>query len=328
VRIELQDQTPLPLCHTEVIRDQVEIGTDVISDGEGGFGTRDLKAGEQSSMVLRTKERLEFTDFYETIDAATDLPKLKGVCSNPIRYIGAEEIRKDLNGFRVATAEVRVQPEEAFMPSPSADWLEHFFENEHYATSAEYLIALANGMRYEYKAILDAEFLLQIDAPARPDTYDMIFLALSIAEYRRFTEIRIETLNAASRRSPEDRIRCHLCWGIRHGPHTLDLPFADIIHLMPKIRAMEKGETTGRQDSHPGRRDASQRFRGTPRISGRLIRSSRLAGRDNVIAGTDCGLRSRLHPQIAWAKLNSLTQGAQLAAEQLWQTASSAAQRM
>src|SRR5262245_54811820 len=236
----------------DVIRKQAQAGVSVISDGEvGKFGfgslayygrrlsgltTRPLKSGEAPFMALQTNERIEFADFYKDLQFLP-APSERAVCNGPLTYIGQEEVKRDIQLFKSALEEANVGASEAFMCVLAPGWLEHFFYNEHYATDEEYLFALADAIKYEYKAIVDAGFILQIDDPALPDTYDMIVPSPSIDEYRKFAAVRIEALNHALQGIPEDRVRYHICWGSWHGPHTHDLPLKHVVDLMLKVRA-------------------------------------------------------------------------------------------
>jgi 5-methyltetrahydropteroyltriglutamate--homocysteine methyltransferase len=336
----------------DVVRKQAATGIDVISDGElgkigfGGIGyygrrlsglaTRKLKPGEAPFMALQTGERLEFADFYKDLNFM-GAPTERTICSGPIRYIGHEEVKQDLEQFRAALAEASVRTEETFMCVLAPGWLEHFFYNEHYSNDEEYLFALADAIKHEYKAIVDAGFILQIDDPALPDTYDMIVPTPSISDYRKFAEIRVEALNNALQGLPEDRVRFHICWGSWHGPHTHDLPLEHVIDLMLKIRAGAYSvEGANARHEHewklwkntklpdgkiliPGVVTHHTNVVEHPEVvADRIVRYANLVGRENVIAGTDCGMGFRVHPQIAWAKFKALSEGAALATRQLW----------
>jgi 5-methyltetrahydropteroyltriglutamate--homocysteine methyltransferase len=336
----------------DVVRKQSSAGIDVISDGElgkigfGGIGyygrrlsglsSRKLKPGEAPFMALQTGERIEFADFY------TDLyflaaPDERAICSGPIKYIGQEEVKQDLQEFRTALVEAGAQPEDTFMCVLAPGWLEHFFYNEHYSNDEEYLFALADAIKHEYKAIVDSGFILQIDDPALPDTYDMIVPTPTIAEYRKFAEVRVEAMNHAIQGLPEDRIRYHICWGSWHGPHTHDLPLEHLIDLMLKINAGAYSvEGANARHEHewklwqnvklpdgkiliPGVVTHHTNVVEHPEVvADRIVRYANIVGRENVIGGTDCGMGYRVHPQIAWAKLKALAEGAALATKELW----------
>jgi 5-methyltetrahydropteroyltriglutamate--homocysteine methyltransferase len=336
----------------DVLRKQADAGIDVVSDGElgkigfgslgyynrrmSGLTTRPRKADEPPFMSMQTGERLEFADFYKELAFMPTAP-VRAVCSGPIAYIGQEEVKRDLAGFRAALSESGVQAEEAFMCVLSPGWLEHFFLNEYYSTDEEYLFALADAVKHEYKAVVDGGFLLQIDDPALPDTFDMIVPNPTIEEYRKFAAVRVEALNHALRGLPEDRIRYHICWGSWHGPHSHDLPLHHVVDLMLRITAGAYSlEAANPRHEHewkiwqdvklpegklliPGVVTHHTNVIEHPElVADRIVRYADLVGRENVIAGTDCGMGFRVHPQIAWAKLKTLAEGANLASRRLW----------
>jgi 5-methyltetrahydropteroyltriglutamate--homocysteine methyltransferase len=344
----------------DIVRKQAEAGIDVVSDGElgkigfggiayygrrlSGLSTRKLKPGEAPFMALGTNERLEFAEFYKDLAFMPAVPE-RAICSGPIAYIGREEVKRDLEFLKAALAEADAKVEETFMCVLAPGWLEHFFYNEHYPTDEQYLFALADAIKHEYKAIVDAGFVLQIDDPALPDTYDMIVPSPGIDEYRKFAEVRVEALNHALKGIPEDRVRYHICWGSWHGPHTHDLPLHHVIDLMLKVRAGAYSvEAANPRHEHewklwkfvklpegklliPGVISHATNVIEHPEIvADRIIRYANLVGRENVIAGTDCGLGARVHPQIAWAKLKALAEGAALATKELWRTSTRASQ--
>ena len=336
----------------DVLRRQAEAGIDIVSDGElpkmgfGGVGyygrrmsgltTRKLQPGEPAFMALETGERLEFADFYKQLPFM-GTPSERAVCSGPITYTGHTEVAKDLESFKSALIESGTKPAETFLCVLAPGWLEHFFLNEYYATDEEYLFALADAVRPEYQAVVDAGFILQIDDPALPDTYDMIVPTPGIDEYRKFAEVRVEALNQALKGLPEDRVRYHICWGSWHGPHTHDLPLRHVVDLMLKITAGAYSlEAANPRHEHewkiwqdvklpegkiliPGVVTHHTNVVEHPElVADRIVRYAGLVGRENVIAGTDCGMGFRVHPQIAWAKLKALAEGARLASQQLW----------
>ena len=335
----------------DVLRKQAEAGIDIVSDGElgkigfgigyyshrlSGLSTRKLKPGESAIMTLQTGERLEFADFYKEMPFFTSPPE-RAIVSGPIQYIGQKEVANDLEFFKAALAESGVKPEETFMCVLAPGWLKHFFHNEHYKNDEEYIFALADAMKTEYKAVVDAGFILQIDDPALPDTFDMIVPNPTIEEYRKFAAVRVEALNQALRGLPEDRVRYHICWGSWHGPHSHDLPLQHVVDLMLKITAGAYSlEAANPRHEHewkiwqnvklpegkiliPGVVTHHTNVVEHPEVvADRIIRYANIVGRENVIAGTDCGMGFRVHPQIAWAKLKALAEGARLASSQLW----------
>ena len=336
----------------DVIRKQAAAGIDVISDGElskfgfggisyyaarlSGLATRPLKPAEAPFMALETNERIEFAEFYKDLQFLP-APSVRAICNGPVKFIGQEQVQKDLELFKSALSEAGVKAEEAFVCVLAPGWLEHFFYNEYYSSDEEYLFALADAIRHEYKAVVDAGFVLQIDDPALPDTYDMIVPAPSIEQYRKFAAVRVEALNYALRGLPEDRIRYHICWGSWHGPHTHDLPLTHVVDLMLKVTAGAYSvEAANPRHEHewkvwkqvklpegkiliPGVvSHASNVVEHPELVADRIMRYASIVGREHVIAGTDCGMGLRVHPQIAWAKLKALAEGASLATKQLW----------
>ena len=337
---------------TETIRKQADAGIDIISDGElgkigfgyayygrrlSGLGTRKVQPGETGWMGGNTGERVEFAEFYKDLNFEQFLPPERTICNGPITYIGQQEVANDIALFKRALAEAGARAEETFLCVLAPGWLEHFFHNEYYPNDEQYLFALADAMKHEYKAIVDAGFILQLDDPALPDTYDMIVPTPTIAEYRKFAEIRIDALNHALAGLPEDRVRYHICWGSWHGPHTHDLPLKHLVDLMLKVKAGAYSvEAANPRHEHewkvwkdvklpdgkiliPGVvSHASNVVEHPELVADRIALYAGLVGRENVIAGTDCGLGLRVHPQIAWAKLKALSEGAAMASKQLW----------
>jgi 5-methyltetrahydropteroyltriglutamate--homocysteine methyltransferase len=211
------------------------------------------------------------------------------------------------------------------------------FANDHYRTDEEFLWACADVMREEYKAIVDAGLILQLDDPCIAENWDQINPAPSVEDYKKFTMIRVEALNHAIRDLPPDRIRFHLCWGSWHGPHVTDIPMRDIVDVMLAINAgaylFEAGNVRHEYEWKvwrdvklpdgkiivPGVVSHATNLVEHPEVvADRIVRFAEGVGRENVIAGTDCGLGGRIHPQIAWAKLESLAKGAELATSRLW----------
>jgi 5-methyltetrahydropteroyltriglutamate--homocysteine methyltransferase len=192
-------------------------------------------------------------------------------------------------------------------------------------------------LREEYQAIVQAGFVLQLDDPGLPDTWDMASPEPSVADYRKFAELRVEALNHALRDLPEERIRYHICWGSWHGPHTTDLPLKHIVDVLLKVRAgafsIEAGNVRHEHEWKvwrdvklpegkiliPGVVSHATNVVEHPEVvADRILNFAGVAGRENVIAGTDCGLGGRIHPQLVWAKLEALVAGAKLATRELW----------
>lgn len=251
----------------------------------------------------------------------------------PVRYTGHAAIASDIANFKAALAASGVS--EGFMTSIGPASCARV-GNRHYKSDDEFVFACADAMREEYKAIVDAGLVLQIDDPAIAENFDQINPEPTFEEYRRFTEPKIEALNRALKGLPQDRIRFHLCWGSWHGPHITDIPMKEIVGLMLKINAgaysFEAGNVrhehewavwkdTKLPDDKlilPGVVSHATNVVEHPElVAERIGRFARLVGKERVIASTDCGLGGRVHRDIAWAKLETLAQGAAIASKQL-----------
>jgi 5-methyltetrahydropteroyltriglutamate--homocysteine methyltransferase len=337
-----------------VVQQQVEVGIDVPSDGEYGkpsFSgyvnerltgfTRRPRDPQQGPLLNWGRDRQLFRDFYEAYDRATGSASgYPVVCTGPISYQGQAAVQRDIENFKAALA--GVHPEEAFIPAVAPGTIELQRRNEYYPTDEAYLFAIAEAMRQEYRTIVDAGFLLQIDDPRVVTQYGMPDPAPSIADYRKFAERRVEALNHGLAGIPEDRVRYHLCWGSWHGPHVTDVPLRDIVDIVLRVQAGAYCvEAANPRHEHewqvwehvklpegkiliPGVVAHTTNIVEHPElIAWRLTTYARLVGRENVMAGTDCGfsqgaLTPRLHPSIMWAKLQALVEGAAQASKHLW----------
>jgi 5-methyltetrahydropteroyltriglutamate--homocysteine methyltransferase len=256
------------------------------------------------------------------------------VCIGPITYTGQDIIAADIAHLRDALAGSGAA--EGFMTAIAPGSCGRI-PNEYYASEEEVMFACAEALRVEYQAIIDAGFVLQLDDPALATSWDMINPEPSVDEYRAFATLRVEALNHALRGLPADRIRYHLCWGSWHGPHVTDIPIRHIIDIVLRVNAQGISFEAGNvrhehewkiwQDVKlpngklliPGVISHATNVVEHPElVADRLLRFANTVGRDNVIAGTDCGLGGRVHPDIAWAKMESLVAGAALASRQLW----------
>jgi 5-methyltetrahydropteroyltriglutamate--homocysteine methyltransferase len=229
--------------------------------------------------------------------------------------------------------------EEAFVSAIAPGSLEMFCrgQNRHYATPEQLVDAIASAVREEYRAIVDAGFILQLDDPGLPGAWDMLDPRPSIADYRRYSIMRVEALNLALEGIPEDRIRYHICWGSWHGPHTTDIPLREVADIMLKVKAqayLTEAGNVRHEHEYKVWRDiklpdgkilipgvvshATDVVEHPELVADRIVAFANIVGRENVIAGTDCGLGGRVHPQIAWAKLRALSEGAALATKRLW----------
>jgi len=256
------------------------------------------------------------------------------VCIDKLTYTGHDAIAADIAHFKAGLAASGY--DEGFMTSIGPGACSRI-GNEYYKSEEEFIYACADAMREEYKAIIDAGLVLQIDDPGIAENWDMINPAPTVEEYRRFTMIRVEALNYAIKGLPQDRIRFHLCWGSWHGPHVTDIPMKDIVGVMLAINAQAYSFEAGNvRHEHEWRvwedvklpagkvlipgvvSHATNVVEHPELVADRIERFAKLAGRENVIAGTDCGLGGRVHPEIAWAKLKTLAEGAALATKRLF----------
>jgi 5-methyltetrahydropteroyltriglutamate--homocysteine methyltransferase len=282
------------------------------------------------------RDRLKFAAAYADPDSGiTTGPRaaLWPVCVGKLTYTGHAAIQSDIANFKAALQAAGI--EEGFMTSIAPGSAARI-ANRHYKTDEEFLYACADAMREEYKAIVDAGLVLQLDDPAIAENWDMVNPEPAVADYKKFSMVRVEALNHAIRGLPEDRIRFHLCWGSWHGPHTTDIPMRDIVEVMlaVKCRAYSFEAANVRHEHEwkvwqdvklpdgklilPGIVSHATNVVEHPElVAERIARFANAVGKERVIASTDCGLGGRVHAQIAWAKLEALAQGAALATRQL-----------
>jgi 5-methyltetrahydropteroyltriglutamate--homocysteine methyltransferase len=333
----------------EVVEKQIECGIDIVNDGElgksnfsrytkerlGGFIERPAGADFKATSIFG-RDMLEFTEYFNR-GGRTSIGHHARVfyCVEPLTYIGQDEVNADIANLKRALQGKNF--EEAFLPAVAPGTMEHWMKNEYYKTNEEYLFAIAAAMAEEYRAITDAGFVLQIDDPDLADAWQM-YPQMSTTEYRKYQELRIEALNHGLKGLPEDRIRFHMCWGSYHGPHKYDISLKDIVDLILKVRAgcysieasnpchehewrvWEDVKLPDGKSLMPGVIGHYSDFIEHPRaIADRLIRYAKIVGRENVIAGTDCGIGSRVgHPQVGWAKFEAMAEGARIASRELW----------
>ena len=283
-------------------------------------------------------EQREFAEFYaDTGLGAPSTAASRPTCNGPIAYTAQETLRRDLANLKAAADAAGI--EEAFMSAIAPGSLEMFCrdQNSYYPTIEAFLEVIAAAMREEYRTIAEAGFILQLDDPGLPGAWDMLDPQPSVEEYRRYASQRVEILNHALEGIPVDRVRYHICWGSWHGPHTTDFPLRDIVDVMLRVNAqaylIEAGNVRHEHEFKVWRdvklpsgkilipgvvSHATDLIEHPELVAERIITFAELVGRDNVIAGTDCGLGGRVHPQIAWAKLRALCEGAALASAKLW----------
>jgi 5-methyltetrahydropteroyltriglutamate--homocysteine methyltransferase len=338
-----------------VVAQQRATGLDIINEGEltkggdwlafmdgrlGGFEPRPAPAS--GSIIALGKDREEFADFYRygaerqtlffTPDKRMKAARQHLACTSPVTYTGTPALNRELALFR----SVIDDPDRCFLTSTAPSSLEPYRTNEFYRTEDEFLFALAEALRTEYEAIAGAGFLLQIDDAWLVALWERIGMAMGLPAFQRYCLLRVEALNYALRNIAEERVRYHFCWGSWHGPHAYDLPLADIVDVMLRVKArfysFEAANVRHEHEYHvwervtlpahrvliPGVITHSTDLIEHPElVSERIQRFARLVGVDNVIAGADCGFGGRTHPQIAWAKLRSLCAGAKLASDAL-----------
>lgn len=335
----------------EIVRRQVELGVDVIDDGEMGkpsfvtYVTDRLSGFELSDKPTDlpwsgSKEYVSFPEFYAATTPQTPNARVRRfACTGPIAYRGQAQVKADIDNLKAALAGAPV--EEAFIPAISPSNVEGRQDNAYYKTSEEYLFAIADAMREEYKAIVDAGFLLQIDDP-RLVTYYIMDPRSTVEECRRWAEVRVEALNQALRGLPRDRVRFHTCYGINMGPRVHDMELKDVVDIMLKVRAGAYSfEAANPRHEHewrvwegvklpegallvPGVITQSTILVEHPElVAERIVKFAKVVGRENVIAGSDCGFATfagstEIHPSVVWAKLKALSEGARIATRQLW----------
>jgi 5-methyltetrahydropteroyltriglutamate--homocysteine methyltransferase len=338
----------------KIVRKQVETGIDIISDGEfgkaiswsqyalhrlSGFERRPFKGGVNP--FKRGADRNRFPEFYAELDSRDKIETVTdSVCVAPITYTGTPELEQDIDNFRSAIAQVKAV--EAFMPVAAPASVIPDRKNEYYTSDEACVQAVGKAMRTEYKAIVDAGLLLQLDDARAAATYDRIVPPATFKEYRRWVARHVEVLNDAIRDLPKDRIRYHICWGSWPGPHVTDVAFKEIADLVLKVRAGAFSiEMANPRHEHewqvwkelklpegalilPGVITHATNIVEHPElVRERIVRLANLVGRENVIASTDCGFAQvtyfqRVHPSIQWAKLEALVEGARLASKELW----------
>ena len=332
----------------EIVRQQVACGLDSVNDGElsksnftdyvrsrlAGFEAR--PAASRRRLEITARDATKFAAYF----AANPRARFPGaptmpVCVDKLRYIGQADLKRDLDNFRAALAGVTIA--EAYLPANTPGTIEHWMANEHYKSDEEFVFAIADTMHEEYKAIVDAGFQLQIDDPDLPDGWNCL-PAITAPEYRKYAAIRVNALNHALRDIPKEKVRLHVCWGSFHGPHHDDIPLKDIVDLIFRVRAGSYSiEASNPCHEHEWRVFEEVKLpQGATLVPGvvghctdfiehpdlvaeRLVRYAKLVGRENVLAGTDCGLGTRVgHASICWAKFEAMAEGARRATKILW----------
>ena len=352
--VAVGDQSHLADDVAAIVTRQRDIGIDIVNEGEytkggdwlrymqnrfGGF--TEISVGDEKPLIERGKDREQFADFYKyatergilVYSPGAQIAKKRPVqaCTGPVTYVGQVELKKEIDVTRAVAGTDNV-----FLTSTAPGSLEVYRRNRYYESDEDYVFALAEAMRVEYEAIAAAGLILQVDDAWLPALWDRIGMDMGLVAFRARCALRIEALNHALRNIPEDRVRYHLCWGSWHGPHAYDLELERIVDLVLKVKAQaflieganarhehevavwDKVKLPDGKILIPGVITHSTDVIEHPDlVSQRLQRYARRIGKENLIAGADCGFGGRSHPQIAWAKLRAMVEGAALASKAL-----------
>ena len=342
----------------EVVKQQVKAGIDIPNDGEFGKSTSwslyalkrlsgfELREVKGANPFARGADRLRFVEFYNELEGRGDgkdwsnVTRKDAICTGPITYNGLFELQRDIDNLKAATKAAGV--DEAFLPVAAPSSAIPDRKNEYYKSDEDLVVALAEALRTEYRAIVESGFLLQVDDARAAVTYDRMVPPASFEDYYAWLARHVEILNHALEGLPQDRIRYHVCWGSWPGPHTTDVPLKKIVDLILKVNAgaylieaanpRHEHEWKVWQDVKlpPGKvlvpgviSHGTNVVEHPELIAERLTRFASCVGRENIIAGTDCGfaqeeLNRRVHPSVMWAKLEAMAEGARLATKQLW----------
>src|SRR5215469_373816 len=330
----------------EMVRLQTGNGIDVINDGEQSKANYGIYIKERLTGFGGIGKPMSFSDlepypeYYERIfPSAMRVPM--GGCNAPVSYVGLDKVDRDISNFKSGAEEVRY--EEAFMSAASPGIIAHFLDNEFYPNDEAYLMAVADAMKVECERLHQAGFIVQVDCPdLAMARCEKSFANASLREFQKAAELHVEALNRALAGIPPEALRIHLCWGNYEGPHNQDVELKDIIDIVLKARpaglvleacnprhehewlVFDKRKLPPDKVLIPGVIDTVTNFVEHPElVAQRIERWARVAGRENVIAGTDCGFASgaaylTVYPEIAWLKLRSLVEGARLASSRLW----------
>ena len=343
----------------QVVRKQVEVGIDIVNDGElsksnftnyvrerlQGIEPADpTTAAQLPPRNINARDLREFPEFFASGGGGfgrnrPGIPPIAGrpspmVVTGPLTYVGQATVETDIANLKAA---VEGQDVDAFLPAIAPGTVEHWLHNQYYKTDEEYVFALADALHQEYQAITRAGLNLQIDDPDLPDGWQM-FPEMSVADYRGYAELRVEAINHALRDVPEEQVRLHVCWGSGLGPHRNDIALMDIIDIILKVKAsVYSFEAANPRHQHewrvwqdvklpagkslmPGVIGHATDIVEHPRlVADRLIQYVHLVGKENVVAGTDCGVGSRVwNGEIAWAKFSAMAEGARIASKELW----------
>ena len=340
-----------------VVRKQADVGVDIVSDGEygkagwiryvaerlGGFVHREIRPDDhEHNPVYIIREAQKFPEFYAAYTpiqfydwlppgesktplkadpAAQRQNLLVWECVAPITYKGQAAIGRDIDNFKSALKGVNVQDLNvigAFMPVAAPMSARGLWLNAYYKTDAEIVVALADALKEEYQAIVDAGFILQLDDAFLAHEYDRLLGEMSAREVHKYAERCIDLTNYALTGIPEDKVRYHVCWGSWNAPHTTDVPLKTLSDLILKVRA----QAYSLESANPRHEHEWMVWKDVKLPDGKILIPG-VVGRENIIAGTDCGFAQsynivRCHPSVQWAKLEALVEGARMASKELW----------
>ena len=339
----------------DVVKRQAEIGIDVVADGEqgkpgfqtyvgdrlSGFETR--AGGEAPGSWAGTRERQAFPEYYteqQLVQGVPLNPAVTVTCTSPITYRGQAAVARDIANLKAALQGVEVA--EAFMTSIAVNNIDAARVNEYYKTEEEYLQAIADAMNEEYRTIVDAGIVLQVDDPRFSTQYNSR-PEWSLEETRRWMQQRAEIMNYSLKGIAPEMVRFHTCYSIDMGPRVHDMPLEDLVDIMLKINAgaysFEASNPRHEHEYHVWERvklpegkvlipgvisHTTNLVEHADLVAERIVRYANVVGRENVIAGADCGFaatartRQDIHPTVAWVKLQSLVEGARKASKVLW----------
>jgi len=332
-----------------VVAKQIECGIDIVNDGEQGrtdytVHVLDRLTGfeGESAPPMGTGEP-EFPELAEILKQFASPFQHRPACSGPVGWKDFAAAQADIDLAKRAVAGVKAA--DVFMTSPSPGQIARYLKNSYYKTTEDYIFALADVMREEYKAIVAAGFILQLDCPDLAMLRHMVYLDLPLAEYRKIIATNVAALNHAVRDLPPDRMRMHVCWGSTMAPRHTDVPLKDIVDIVltarpaavsfPAANARHEHEWKIWRDVKlpegktiiPGVIDSTVNTIEHPEVvCDRIVNFASVVGRENVIAGVDCGFgtfagRVQVDTKIVWMKLASLAEGAAMASQQLWKKA-------
>jgi 5-methyltetrahydropteroyltriglutamate--homocysteine methyltransferase len=328
----------------EVVKKQIAIGVDSINDGEmskssfSDYVSQRLGGTEKTSKPyfspITGRDSRDFPEYFSSRSLGGGYRRIYS-CTGPLTYTGDQALRTDIANLKAALQGNDV--EQAYLPAVAPGSIEHWLKNAYYGSDEEFLYAIADAMRHEYQAIVDAGFVLQIDDPDLADGWQ-VHPGFNLQEFRKDAQLRTDVLNHALRGIPEDRVVMHMCWGSGKGPHTNDLPLQEFVDIVLSVNAgaysieaanprheweWQVWESARLPDGKvliPGViAHCTDHVEHPQLVAQRLVRYANVVGRENVIAGTDCGIGSRVATaEIAWAKLQASVEGARIATDLLW----------